>query len=169
MIRSSYCCAYTRLLLRLSEAEYYRRFSHSPNLVIQEPGRFSALHDGWDPTQADMINLASTIHHSDVIVNIASTIAIDAAVSNKPVVSVAFGGEVSRGVANSSVICSSTATTASLWILRDCEWFIRSTNFGRVRMYLKDPTVDASGRRQLQERLCYNLDGQAGRRASLVY
>jgi len=165
-----------QLLLRLHpitspslRGEYYRRFSQNPNLVIQEPGRFSALHDGWDPTQADMSNLASTIHHSDVIVNIASTIAIDAAVLNKPVVSVAFGG---RGVEGRGKFFGNIFEHSHYRKLVDTKGLrvVYSVDelLAVVRMYLKDPTVDASGRRQLQERLCYKLDGQAGRRAGLV-
>src|SRR5262249_26879805 len=70
--------------------EYIQRFSGRPNLIVQSPGRLSTLHDGWDPSWSDMVNLASTIHYSSVIVNIASTMAIDAAVLDTPIVTVAF-------------------------------------------------------------------------------
>ena len=71
--------------------EYHRRFSGRPHLTIQQPGKISKLHDGWDPSWTDMVNLASTIFYSDVVVNIASTMAIDAAVLDKPVIAIAFG------------------------------------------------------------------------------
>jgi hypothetical protein len=72
------------------QQEYFSRFANRPDIVIQKPGRSSTLHDGWDPSWSDMLMLGSTIRHSDVIVNVASTMTIDAATLDKPVVCVAF-------------------------------------------------------------------------------
>ncbi len=50
----------------------------------------------WDPTWSDMIQLAQTLYHSDVLVNVASTISLDAAYLDKPIVCVAFDGNDRR-------------------------------------------------------------------------
>ena len=46
-----------------------------------------------DVTADSQQHLADTLRHSDVIVNVASTIAIEAAIFDTPVVNVAFDGE----------------------------------------------------------------------------
>jgi CDP-glycerol glycerophosphotransferase (TagB/SpsB family) len=147
--------------------EYYRRFSNRPNLTIQRPGRTSALHDGWDPSWADMVNLASTIHYSNVIVNIASTMAIDAAVLDRPVIAVAFGRGTQQGrsIYFDDIFGNShyrkLVETKGLRLVYSAEELS-----GAVSSYLEDPSIDGAGRSQLRERLCFRLDGQSGRRAA---
>ena len=149
--------------------EYFRRFSGRPNLVVQRPGRISPLHDGWDPSWSDMVNLASTICHSDVVVNIASTMAIDAAVMDKPVVAVGFGDPSQRIRSKwfTDIFEHShyrkLVETAGLRLVYSQEELIDN-----VRSYLLDPAIDASGRNRLREELCFKLDGQAGMRAASV-
>ena len=149
--------------------EYFRRFSGRPDLVIQRPGRVSTLHDGWDPSWADMVNLASTIYYSDVVVNIASTMAIDAAVLDKPVIAVAFGtpGKRTRSKFFDDIFERShyrkLAVTGGLHIVQTPEELAVA-----VRSYLADPAMDAGGRNRLREELCFQLDGQAGARAASV-
>lgn len=150
---------------RLRE-EYYRHFTNRPWLTIQEPGRLSKLHDGWDPSWADMVNLASTIFHSDVIVNIASTMAIDAAVLDKPVISIAFGRD--RGAENryfDDIFLNShykkLVDTQGLRLVYSPEE-LRQV----VDAYLDDPSIDRAGRTRLRTELCFRLDGSSGQRAA---
>ena len=149
--------------------EYFRRFSGRPNLVVQTPGRVSPLHDGWDPSWSDMVNLASTIYYSDVVVNIASTMAIDAAVMDKPVIAVAFGvpGKKTRSKFFDDIFERShyrkLAVTGGLHLVQSPEELASA-----VRSYIVNPAMDAAGRNRLREELCFQLDGQAGARAAAV-
>jgi hypothetical protein len=147
--------------------QYYRRFSNRPHLIIQRPGRTSALHDGWDPSWSDMVNLASTIHYSDVVVNIASTMAIDAAVMDKPVVAVAFRSKSNRHQSKyfADIFDHShyrkLVQTAGLRLAHSPEALTQA-----VRCYLDNPNLDGAGRSCLRSELCFKLDGQAGQRAA---
>lgn len=150
---------------RLRE-EYYRRFAGRPSLTIQEPGRLSKLHDGWDPSWADMVNLASTIFHSDVVVNIASTMAIDAAVLDKPVISLAFGRD--PGAENryfDDIFRNShykkLVDTQGLRLVYSPDELEKV-----VDGYLNNPMIDRAGRTRLRRELCFRLDGGSGRRAA---
>jgi hypothetical protein len=149
--------------------EYFRRFSGRPNLIVQRPGRVSKLHDGWDPSWSDMVHLASTIHYSNVIVNIASTMAIDAAVLDKPVVAVAFGatGKRTRSKFFDDIFERShyrkLAVTGGLHLVQSPDELAHA-----VRAYLANPAMDADGRNRLREELCFQLDGKAGARAAAV-
>jgi hypothetical protein len=149
--------------------KYYSLFSNRPNLTIQTPGRTSTLHDGWDPSWTDMVNLASTIVYSDVVVNIASTMAIDAAVLDKPVIAVAFGRQKHEGrsVYFEDIFGNShyrkLVDTQGLRLVYSAEELAEA-----VDVYFVNSSIDASGRSRLREELCFRLDGQSGRRAAKV-
>jgi hypothetical protein len=114
-----------------------------------------------------MVNLASTIHYSDVVVNIASTMAIDAAVMDKPVVAVAFRSKSNRhrGKYFADIFDHShyrkLVQTAGLRLAHSPEALTQA-----VRCYLDNPNLDGAGRSCLRSELCFKLDGQAGQRAA---
>ena len=151
------------------EQEYFRRFADRPNIVIQKPGRPSALHDRWDPSWSDMLMLGSTIFHSDVIVNVASTMTIDAAALDKPIVCVAFEqdqvgshtGHLKKIFYNSHY--RKLVDTKALRLVFNEEELCHA-----VSEYLQDPKLDSSGRERLRQELCYRLDGRSARRAALM-
>lgn len=146
--------------------EYFRRFSGRPNVVVQKPGRPSQLHDGWDPTWSDMLMMASTIYWSDLVVNVASTLTIDAVALDRPVVCIAFAEGIKESYFRDIFERShyrKLAETGGLRLAYDLEKLVRA-----IRDYIADPTLDSLGRRRLREELCYRLDGKSARRAAEV-
>jgi CDP-glycerol glycerophosphotransferase (TagB/SpsB family) len=116
-----------------------------------------------------MLMLGSTIRHSDVIVNVASTMTIDAATLDKPVVCVAFEKDDTgshtdhlRAIFYHSHYRKLVDTKAFRLVFSEGELA------GAINAYLEDPTLDASGREQLRRELCYRLDGQSAQRAALM-
>lgn len=158
----------SQLLVRLhpkDRATDYRRFEGAPALVLQLPGRRGNTLDSWNPTEEDMYELAELMCYSDVVVNVASTITIDAAAFDTPVVNVAFDGR------------SAKPYSGSCRRYYDYDHYRRIVQSGGVRLahspeelvrhvqaYLDDPTLDADGRRIIREQQCGRLDGKAGRR-----
>jgi CDP-glycerol:poly(glycerophosphate) glycerophosphotransferase len=164
------------LLVRLhprDDVESYAEFRHQPHVIIEKPFRSTVrAGDGLsiDVTAESQLHLADTLRHSDVVVNVASTIAIEAAIFDRPVVNVAFDGE-----------------TPSPWT-RSARRYYRFTHYqhvlrhGAVRVaerpedlvasigrYLDDPSIDRDGRRRLAREQCQFLDGgSADRVASFV-
>ena len=64
--------------------------------MIEKPFRATVTAgDGLaiDITEDNQRHLANTMYHSDVVVNVASTLAIEAAIFDTPVVNVSFDGE----------------------------------------------------------------------------
>jgi hypothetical protein len=114
-------------------------------------------------------HLADTLHHSDVVLNVASTLAIEASIFDTPVINIGFDGQPGS---NSRLM----------------EWHYGSTHFqkvvrsGAVRIaqsademialinqYLIDPSLDAAGRRRIVEDQCAFTDGRsAGRVAAEI-
>jgi hypothetical protein len=162
-----------QLLVRLhprDELEAYAEFDGLPNVFIEKPFRGTVkAGDGLaiDITSENQRHLANTLRHSDVVVNVASTLAIEAAIFDTPVVNVSFDGE-----------------TPSDWV-RSARRYYRFTHYanitrhGAVRVaespaqlveqvgrYLDDPSLDREGRRRVVLEQCQFLDGRAAERVA---
>src|SRR5262249_25244527 len=88
-----------QLLVRLhprDEMSHYEAFRRTRHVILEKPFRQSVrAGDGLavDITADNQLHLADTLRHSDVVVNVASTIAIEAAIFDTPVVNIAFDGD----------------------------------------------------------------------------
>jgi CDP-Glycerol:Poly(glycerophosphate) glycerophosphotransferase len=162
-----------QILVRLhprDELDAYQAFRGVPHVIIEKPFRETVrAGDGLsvDVTADNQRHLANTMRHSDVVVNVASTLAIEAAIFDTPVVNISFDGE-----------------TAADWV-RSARRYYRFTHYtnvtrhGAVRVaetpaqlvdaigrYLDDPSLDRDGRRRMVEEQCQFLDGRAGERVA---
>lgn len=157
-----------QLLVRLhpkADPGLFARFEGVENLVIQHPGRRGATDDHWNPTRDDMLDLGETIFHSDVMVNIASTLTIEAACFNKPVVNFAFDGFETLPYERS---CrrfydlnhyKKIMETGGVVLARDID---EGMQF--IQRYLDQPQLESAGRLRIRDEQCYRFDGQAGKR-----
>jgi hypothetical protein len=162
-----------QLLVRLhprDDRAAYAEFEGVPHVIIEKPFRPTVTSgDGLsiDITAENQRHLANTMRHSDVVVNVASTLAIEAAIFDTPVVNVSFDGE-----------------TPSEWV-RSARRYYRFTHYanitrhGAVRVaetppqlvdeigrYLADPSRDREGRRRVVLEQCQFLDGRAAERVA---
>ena len=112
-------------------------------------------------------HLADTLRHSDVIVNVASTIAVEAAIFDTPVVNISFDGE-----SPSEFACSARRYyrfTHYVNVTRHNAVRIAASPdelIGHVNTYLANPHLDSSGRRQVVLEQCQFLDGRAAERVA---
>jgi hypothetical protein len=162
-----------QILVRLhprDDADAYAEFQGMPDVIVEKPFRSTVrTGDGLaiDMTSASQQHLMDTMRHSDVVVNVASTLAIEAAIFDTPVVNIAFDGE-----------------TPSEWA-RSARRYYRFTHYvnitrqGAVRVaedpaalvawiarYLDDRSLDREGRRRMVVEQCQFLDGRAAERAA---
>lgn len=81
-----------QILLRLHPADdiaFYERYRGCPSLAFSTPGeKLPTL--AWNPSWKDTLLLANIVRYSDVVVNVASTLTLEAALLDRPVVIVAF-------------------------------------------------------------------------------
>ena len=162
-----------QILVRLhprDEIGGYDEFQHVPGVIIEKPFRSTVkTGDGLavDVTAENQRHLADTMRHSDVVVNVASTIAIEAAIFDTPVVNISFDGERP----------SAWATSARRYYR--FTHYMNITRHDAVRVaespeqlvelvgrYLDDPSLDREGRRRVVEEQCQFLDGRAAERAA---
>ena len=150
------------------DIDRYTEFAGQPGVIIEKPFRPTVrTSDGLsvDITAETQEHLADTLRYSDVVVQVASTIAIEAAIFDTPVVNVSFDGE-----------------SPAEWT-RSARRYLRFTHFanvtrhgavkladtpeqlaGAVGEYLADPSIDAEGRRRVVQEQCHFLDGRSSER-----
>ena len=160
-----------QVLVRLhprDDLQAYAAFEGMPNVIIEKPFRPTVkAGDGLaiDITSESQRHLANTMRHSDVVVNVASTLAIEAAIFDTPVVNVSFDGE------------SPSDWTRSARRYYRFTHYVNITRHGAVRVaerpdelvdsvgrYLDDPSLDRDGRRRVALEQCQFLDGRASER-----
>ena len=145
--------------------ELYEKFHGKPFLTLQRPGRLASTNDNWNPTKEDMNGLGELMWYSDVVVNTASTITIDAACFDTPVINVAFDGPQNKPFIES---CRrfydfehyrNIVNTGGVKVAYSIEELVEDVN-----VYLDNPSIDAGGRERIRQEQCWKLDGKSGER-----
>ena len=122
----------------------------------------------WDVAEADMMHLADLLRYSDVSLNAGSTLSIDSAIVDTPIVNVGFDGYVQEAPERSAsrlyefTHYANLVRTGGVRIARTADDMME-----QIDVYLKDPARDREGRRRIVEEQCYRVDGLAGRRVGM--
>lgn len=149
---------------RAAYAAYFNR----PDIVIDLPENYLSSIK-WNPTRPEMRALANLLKHTDVMVNIASTVTIEAAICDRPVVNLGFSHSMPEQFRK--VIIESSWQYHYRYVRdRKCTVFAMNEEetISAIRMYLVDPSVHRTERRRLAEDLCYRLDGRATERTATL-
>lgn len=143
------------------------RLNRRSEIIVEAPGvTFDKLHrKANEMSYQDLLHLADSLFWSDVVVTPPSTIAIDAAVFNKPVVLMAFDGFQQKGYYQGVGHYYDFDHIRNL-VKTGGQKLVRSQTelIDAVRQYLENPTLDQPGRARLVREQCWRLDGQAGKR-----
>jgi hypothetical protein len=160
-----------QLLVRLhprDELTRYDAFRGLPHLIIEKPFRATVRSgDGLDVdiTSDSQRHLAHTLRYSDVIVTVASTIAIEASIFDTPVVDVSFDGETPSEFAASARRYYQFTHYAN--ITRRGAAPVAGTPeelVSCVGRYLEDRSLDREGRRRVVLDQCQFTDGRSSER-----
>jgi hypothetical protein len=173
MAGSAWPCP-VQILVRLhprDELSAYAAFQNVPDVLIEKPFRTTRAVSGdglaVDVTAENQQHLADTMRHSDVMVNVASTLAVEAAIVDTPIVNISFDGE-----------------QPSDWV-RSARRYYRFTHYANVTRhdavrvaetpeqlvahigrYLDDPSLDREGRRAVAAEQCQFFDGRSASRVA---
>ena len=158
-----------QLLIRLHprrDLHDFARFEGRNDIILQTPGRASSAFAKsgycWVSDMADYLTLANTMANSDVILNIASTITLEACIVNRPVVNVGFDGRTQREYHESVrryfdyTHYRNILKAGGVKIAWTIEELVKIVN-----AYLEDDTLDADGRKKIVEQQCYRIDGKS--------
>lgn len=115
----------------------------------------------------DVAHLTNSLYHCDLLVHTVSTLGVEAAIFDRPSISIAYDGEA-RVVPGLSVAryyrydhIQRVMRTGGAKAARSFEELVRYTN-----AYLSDPSLDALGRERLVAENAGTLDGKAGVRVA---
>lgn len=146
-----------------------RRFKGRPLVALDETFKISeAFSDNWDPTEPEIIDFVNTLYHSDVVVIILSTIALDAACFDKPIINAAFGAKYRNG---KDITPEMKSTEHYQWVLKTNATSVAHTpeelkSF--INAALMNPDEKKEQRKVLRENVCYMVDGKASERIAHV-
>jgi hypothetical protein len=147
----------------------YDRFVEHPHVHIEKPFRETIVAEGSnvDPSLADRLHLGATLYHSDVIVNVASTIAIEAAIMDTPIVNLAYDGDEQREYLESTRRYYDYTHYRPLVDARATR-LAKSPDelVSEVTQYLNNAQRDSEGRALAAEQLCFRVDGRSGERVA---
>lgn len=158
------------LLIRFPPNEFVseKELASRPWLRYDYPGvRFSITRGSdWDMTADELRHLTDTLHHMSLLICYASSISVDAAVLDRPVININFAvrqGDLFGGFTPAQLYRLTHYRTAlapgSIRLVDSREELEKS-----AREYLEHPERDREGRRRLAAEQCAYMDGKAGER-----
>ncbi len=162
-----------QLLVRLhprDDLERYDDFRNTPRLIIEKPFKTTVKSgDGLDVdiTSDNQQHLADTLRHSDVIVTVASTIAIEASIFDTPVVDVSFDGDTAEEFSKSArryygfTHYANITRAGAAPVAETPEALV-----DYVARYLDDRSLDREGRARVVREQCQFTDGKSSDRVS---
>jgi hypothetical protein len=162
-----------QVLVRLhprDERVHYAEFERTAGVIVEKPFRETVrAADGLavDVTADSQQHLADTLHHSDVIINVASTIAIEAAIFDTPVVNISFDGETPSEFARSArryYRFTHYTNVTRQHAVRVAE--TPAALIDHINTYLANPAADADGRGRVVADQCEFLDGRSAERVA---
>lgn len=138
-----------------------------PHLKYDYPGeRFSVRRlTEWDMTTREVSHLADTLFHMSLLICHASSISVDAAVFDKPVININFevsSREIMPDLQRRLYGMTHYAKALESGGIRLVE--NKEELAAWVRKYLDDPMLDQEGRVRLLQEQCEFLDGKSGER-----
>jgi hypothetical protein len=160
-----------QVLVRLhprDEVDAYREFAGVPHVIIEKPFRHTVT--GSDGLAIDVMpehqrHLGDTLCHADAVVNVASTIAIEACIFDTPVVNICFDGPEAEPFVKSATRYYrfthyvNITNRHAVRVATSAAEMVES-----VASYLADRSLDAAGRRQVVLDQCQFTDGMSASR-----
>lgn len=144
------------------EVELLREFR--PRVVVQRTGDPDAPFRSQAREQ--IIEWVNTFRHAAVVVNFASTVTVDAAILDRPVVNLDYDPEPhqpNQGLVNDAnhvwTHFKPIAESGGVWNVRNAAEMVTA-----IRTYLAQPELHRAGRRWIANYVCGQLDGNSGRR-----
>ena len=140
-------------------------------LVYDYPGiRFSGKRGvDWDMSFGDIKGLTDTLANTDVFICYASSMSIDAAIFDKPVINIDFEVKNRELMSKSPTYFykmthyQNAVKSGGISYPKNKEDFINQIN-----LYLNNPALDRVGRQRLVKEQCWKVDGKSSERVANI-
>lgn len=146
------------------EAQMFRNFG--PRVVVQNTGQVGTATPVRSQDERQIRAWVNSFRHAAVVVNLSSTVAIDAAVLDRPVVNLDYDPapgqpqqELVKDINHRWTHFKPIAESGGVWLVNDPREKVEA-----VRAYLQKPALHRERRRWMAEYVCGYLDGRSGER-----
>lgn len=150
-----------------NEGEMERLFDgFGPRVVVQrtaEPGD-RALGRTQDGDQ--IVDWVNTFRHADIVINLCSTVSIDAALFDRPIINLDFDPQPGQpdqrlihDINHNWTHFSPVAESGGVLLVRDYDAMVAA-----IETYLRQPELHREQRRFIAQLVCEHLDGKCGER-----
>jgi hypothetical protein len=164
-----------QVLVRLhprDEFDAYREFADIPNVIVEKPFRSTVtVADGLaiDVMPEHQRHLGDTLCHADVVVNVASTISLEACIFDTPVVNIGFDGPEESPYVTSARRYYSFTHYVNITARNAVRVAASPAELvDAVAAYLANPGLDAEGRKQVVLDQCQFIDGRSAERVTAL-
>lgn len=136
------------------------------NVIFDRPGTYiSSSIDSWEFKEKDILHLANSIAHCDVLVTTASSMTVEACVFDKPVINVGFDGYKKQKPPLSVSRFYKTHHYKPILESGGVKFIYSKEDLAdAINSYLDNPFLDGEGRKIVRDMHCVWLDGNSGKR-----
>jgi hypothetical protein len=146
------------------EATMFREFG--PRVVVQHTGATQHQTEAFFQDEPAIVDWVNSFRHADVVVNMSSTAAVDAALCDRPVVNLDYDPapdgaqqEFVKDVNHRGTHFKPVAESGGVWLVENPQEMVQA-----VRTYLQFPELHRAERRWIVQHVCGFEDGHNGRR-----
>lgn len=155
--------------------DMYDEISRKNRHIVFNIPRMHSERIAFDMSRDELLDLTSILHNADVMVNVFSTMNIEASIFDLPILNVCFDGGDGCDEENLSVVGIKTLVSVKIDEMQSHNQRIIETGgirlayneeelIGFINRYLEDPGLDREGRMRIVEQECGSHRGEAGRR-----
>ncbi len=137
------------------------------NFIFETPGvRFSKERGvDWDMTNEELLHLRDEFAYIDLLITHVSTLAIESAIVNKPIITIDFDGKKKRLLSQSATRLLRFTHFQPMLQSGGLQAVKNEAELARaINDYLTNPSLDQAGRRRIVNEQCWRMDGMAGKR-----
>lgn len=148
------------------EEKKFDQFIGQPNVVIDHWFKHNVnFRDSWDYSNEHLIHFADLMRHMSIMINYPSTLTLDAAAVDKPIINLAFDGKTKRSYGESIARWYDSSHFKEV-MARDGSEVVDSPKElkAAINAYLTNPKLKSEGRVRLRTDFCYIIDGQSANR-----
>jgi hypothetical protein len=145
-------------------AEAFKKYL--PRVVLQQTAQPGEDLTSRSQDESQIVEWVNTLRHADVVVNLSSTVTIDAALFDRPVVNLDYDPEphqpnqaLVKDVNHRWLHFKPVAESGGVWLVNDPEAAVEA-----IQRYLVQPELHRAKRRWIAEYVCEHLDGRGGER-----
>ncbi len=144
--------------------DFFDRFA--PHVRLQQTPNVGKRLTERSQDKEQITEWVNTFRHADVVVNLSSTVTIDAALFDHPVVNLDFDPqpgqidqELIKDINHKWNHFQPIAESGGVWLVNDTDEMVAA-----VKKYLEDPKLHETQRRWMTNYVCGYLDGKCGER-----